>query len=207
MARTVDPERHEARRLAIVDAALTCFARHGYEGATTSIICAEAGIGSGTFFHYFPTKLDVLLALLDLGTAETRDWFAGHRESTHALEVIEGFVRHSAREMDDPRAPGLVRAVGSVMSQPDVAAALERDTVTLREALRPWVARAQSRGEIRRDMSAQALVVWIQAVLDGYLSVIAAEDDLDPTSRREALMDVVRRILRDEEAGTVAAGP
>ena len=48
MARTVDPERHEARRLVIIDAALTVFAERGYDGATTAEICRRAGIGSGT---------------------------------------------------------------------------------------------------------------------------------------------------------------
>ena len=42
MARTVDPVRYEARRLAIIDAALTCFARDGYDRATTAAICAQA---------------------------------------------------------------------------------------------------------------------------------------------------------------------
>lgn len=62
--RTVDPARHAARRLGIIDAALTRFAADGYEATTTASICAEAGIGSGTFFHYFPTKADVLLGIL-----------------------------------------------------------------------------------------------------------------------------------------------
>ena len=75
MARTVDPVRHEARRLAIIDAALTCFAADGFDRTTTATICRTAGIGSGTFFHYFPTKLGVLLAIIELGTSDTAAWF------------------------------------------------------------------------------------------------------------------------------------
>ena len=45
MARTVDPAKHEARRLQIIDAALTWFATDGYERATTAAICRTAGIG------------------------------------------------------------------------------------------------------------------------------------------------------------------
>src|SRR5690625_1722177 len=72
VARTIDPERHRARRLHIIDAALTVFAERGYTGATTAAICREAGIGSGTFFHYFETKKSVLLAILELGIEETQ---------------------------------------------------------------------------------------------------------------------------------------
>ena len=45
MARTVDPQRHEQRRLQIIDAALTCFAARGYDGTSTAALCREAGIG------------------------------------------------------------------------------------------------------------------------------------------------------------------
>lgn len=198
MARTIDPQRHLARRLAIIDAALTCFARSGYERATTSDICAEAGIGSGTFFHYFPTKLDVLLALLRLGTDEIPAWFEEQRHSTDPLGVIESFVLRSAAEMDDPRAPGLVRAVGAMMSNPHVAAALDRETAVTRDGLRPWVEQAIVRGQIRSDLPAATLVAWIQAVLDGYLGVIVADDAIDRTQRRDTLVDVVRRVLAAE---------
>ena len=195
MARTVDPQRHQARRLAIIDAALTCFARSGYDRATTSDICAEAGIGSGTFFHYFPTKLDVLLGLLRLGTDEIPAWFDERAHSTDPLAVIEAFVLRSAAEMDDPRAPGLVRAVGAMMSHPDVAAALDHETTVTRENLGPWVERAIAQGQIRSDLPAATLVAWIQAILDGYLGVIVADGTVDPVQRRQTLVDVVRRLL------------
>ena len=198
MARTINPQRHLARRLAIIDAALTCFARSGYDRATTSDICAEAGIGSGTFFHYFPTKLDVLLALLRLGTDEIPAWFEEQRHSTDPLGVIEAFVLHSAAEMDDPRAPGLVRAVGAMMSNPDVAAALDRETAVTRDGLRPWVEQAIVRGQIRSDLPAATIVAWIQAVLDGYLGVLVADDAIARTQRQETLVDVVRRVLATE---------
>ena len=195
MARTVDPQRHQERRLAIIDAALTCFARSGYDHATTSDICAEAGIGSGTFFHYFPTKLDVLLGLLRLGTDEVPTWFEEQRDGADPLAVIEAFVLRSAAEMDDPRAPGLVRAVGAMMWHPDVTAALDQETAVTRGNLQPWVERAIDRGQIRSDLPAATLVAWIQAVLDGYLGVIVADDAVDPAQRRHTLVDVVRRLL------------
>ena len=111
MARTVDPERHLARRLVIIDAALTCFAATGYAGTSTAAICREAGIGSGTFFHYFPTKQSLLLAILALGTEETRAWFDARADDADALAVVEAYVDHTAEEMSEPRL-GRVRPGG-----------------------------------------------------------------------------------------------
>ena len=156
VARTVDPAKHAARRLQIIDAGLTCFAAHGYDGATTALICREAGIGSGTFFHYFPTKADLLVATLELGTGETEEWFAARRGRPDAVEVLREYVAHAAAESADPRVPGFVRAVGAVMSEPRIAAALAADERTLRVGLLPWVRKAQAAGQVRTDLSAPA---------------------------------------------------
>ena len=195
MARTVDPERHAARRLVIIDAGLTVFAAHGYDGATTARICREAGIGSGTFFHYFPTKADLLLAILDLGTGETRDWFAEQQGRTDAADVVWDYVVHAASEATDPRVPGFVRAVGAVMGEPRIAAALAADERALREGLLPWVRKARAAGEVRADLSAARLTDWLMLLLDGFLGRLAGGDAF--TARRETpvLLDAARRLL------------
>ena len=194
MARTVDPVRHEARRLAIVDAALTCFAADGFDRTTTAAICRAAGIGSGTFFHYFPTKLGVLLAIIEVGTRETAAWFEAQRGRSDPVGVLLDHVAHAANEGADPRVGGFVRAVGAVMSDPEVAAALAQDEAVLHEGLLPWVEAAQRSGEIRDDLPAGRLTDWIMVLLDGYLGRIAGEQ-FDPVAERGMLLDTARRLI------------
>jgi AcrR family transcriptional regulator len=195
MARTVDPEKHLARRLVIIDAALTCFAAHGYAGTSTAAICRQAGIGSGTFFHYFPTKQSLLLAILAYGTDETREWFEAHAADPDPLAVVEAYLDHTAEEMSDPRLAGFVRAVGAVMGEPEVEAALALDARVLQEALEPWVARAQESGQVRTDLSARDLTAWVLVVLDGFLGRLAVDAGFTADSQRATLRDVVRRLL------------
>jgi AcrR family transcriptional regulator len=195
VARTVDPERHAARRLVIIDAALTCFATHGYDGATTAAICREAGIGSGTFFHYFPTKADVLLGILDLGTQETGEWFAAQAGRSDPGEVLLDYVAHAAADATDPRVPGFVRAVGAVMTEPRVAAALAADERTLRGGLVPWVRAARSAGEVRSDLSAARLTDWLMLLLDGFLGRLASGDAFTAKRETPVLLDAARRLL------------
>lgn len=195
MARTVDPARHEARRMHIVDAALTCFAELGVEGATTAAICRRAGIGSGTFFHYFPTKTDVLVAVLDVGTAETRAWFASQEGRQDPSGVLEDYLDRTAAELADPRVAGFVRAVWAVMGDARVAAALQRDEEAVADGLLPWVRAAQRAGEVRDDVPTGRLVTWLTAVVDGFLGQVAAQR-LDPRAEAGMLRDVVRRLLR-----------
>jgi AcrR family transcriptional regulator len=49
-------------RRAIERAALDLFDEHGFEGTTIDDIAAAADIAPRTFFHYFPSKEDVVLA-------------------------------------------------------------------------------------------------------------------------------------------------
>ena len=195
MARKVDPERHEQRRLAIIDAGLTCFAELGYDGATTARICRQAGIGSGTFFHYFPTKAALLLAILDYGTRETSTWFAAQTGRSDAAQVVRDWVRHTADDVTDPRVPGFVRAVGAVMTEPDVAVALAADDDAQRRNLRLWIRRAQQAGEVRTDVSAPALTSWVMLILDGFLGRLATETTFSAAGQRRMLLDTIDRLL------------
>lgn len=195
MARTVDPEKHLARRLVIIDAALTRFAADGYERTTTAAICRQAGIGSGTFFHYFPTKQQVLLAILAHGTEETRAWFAERAADEDPLAVIEAYLDHTVADMSDPRLPGFVRAVGAVMGEPEVEAALALDAAVLQGGLEPWVGRAQRSGQVRDDLDPPALTAWLLVVLDGFLGRLAVDATFTAEEQGSTLRDVVRRLL------------
>ncbi len=195
MARTVDPERYAARRLQIIDAAVTRFAADGYVGATTASICRTAGIGSGTFFHYFPTKADVLLGVLAEGTEETRAWFAAQDGRDDPLAVLRDWVRRSVDELADPRLAGFVRAVGAVMTEPAVAAALARDEQVQQDGLERWVDRARSGGQVRQDRSAAELAAWLALVLDGFVARLAGDDWFTAHGQGDMLLETVDRLL------------
>lgn len=55
----------EQKRRAILEASAKVFAKHGYHAATVSQIAEAHGIGLGTFYRYFDSKLDVFHAVID----------------------------------------------------------------------------------------------------------------------------------------------
>lgn len=196
MARTVDPERYLARRLHIVDAALTCFAREGFDRTTTASICRAASIGSGTFFHYFPTKKAVLLAILELGAGETRGWFEAQVERTDAAGVVADYVEHCLDDYGDPRLSGFVRAVGAVTGDPEVASALELDERAQVDGLGPWLAAAQRAGAVRAGVPAERLATWVFLLLDGFVARLAGDEAFTVEGERDLLVETVARLLR-----------
>jgi AcrR family transcriptional regulator len=58
-------QRSEETRTRILEAALRRFANHGYNAASVDEICADAGVSKGAFYHHFPSKQAIFLALLD----------------------------------------------------------------------------------------------------------------------------------------------
>jgi AcrR family transcriptional regulator len=57
-------QRAEETRGRILDAAVKRFAIAGYDGASVDDICTEAGVSKGAFYHHFPTKQAIFLALM-----------------------------------------------------------------------------------------------------------------------------------------------
>jgi AcrR family transcriptional regulator len=63
-------QRSEETRAHILSAAQKKFSSSGYDAASVDDICAEAGVSKGAFYHHFPTKQAVFLALFE-------DWLKG----------------------------------------------------------------------------------------------------------------------------------
>lgn len=57
---------HEEKKAEIIQAAIECFARYGFEGTTNKLIAKEAGLNSASLiYHYFPSKTSLFEACLN----------------------------------------------------------------------------------------------------------------------------------------------
>jgi AcrR family transcriptional regulator len=85
-------EIQEQNRKLLLEFAAQEFARESYHGANTNRISKSAGFAAGTIFNYFPTKNDLMLALLE-GTAQAHYDFvvAAVRQSEEPQRRLEIF--------------------------------------------------------------------------------------------------------------------
>ena len=58
-------QRSEETRAHLLEASLKQFSSSGYDAASVDDICAEAGVSKGAFYHHFPSKQAVFLALFE----------------------------------------------------------------------------------------------------------------------------------------------
>ena len=53
----------QERQTQIIDAAIRCFQRKGFENTTVDDIAAEFGLSKGSIYWHYPSKKDILVAV------------------------------------------------------------------------------------------------------------------------------------------------
>jgi AcrR family transcriptional regulator len=97
MARTVgsDGERTEA---AIRGAAAALIARHGYDAVSMRQLAGEVGVQAAALYRYFPTKEDLLFALMEGHMSDlAASWQAMRPASPDPAGRLAAFVEHHIR--------------------------------------------------------------------------------------------------------------
>ena len=94
----------ERTREAIIDAALDLFERNGYDATTVEDIAAAADVSPRTFFRYFESKLDLIMAR---STTHSEKGIGPLLAARPADESVLEAVRHVVRtelehQLDDP---------------------------------------------------------------------------------------------------------
>lgn len=193
------PTERRDRRADIVDAAYRNFAQQGYERTSTAQICRSAGVSSGTFFHYFPTKASVLVAVLEDGLAHTREVLESIRQTAErdAQGALERWRDHVLEEASDDDLAGFVALVAGMPDTPDVAALLRDEATLVREVLTELATAGQAQGVVRDDRSPDRIAVWLGIVADGVLHHALDEGGVSPQLRTE-LADALARLVRPQ---------
>jgi TetR/AcrR family fatty acid metabolism transcriptional regulator len=161
----------EARRRAILEAAVRVFARKGAHATRVGDIAAEAGVSHGLLYHYFSSKDEVLETVIADSWGRLVDALRtvveGDGEPDEKLRHVVAILLRSWRfEPDAVRV--LVREVGR-------GPKLEAHVDELRDAfysIRAIVEEGQSRGMFRKDVDARqaSWVVYgaIEELLTGW---------------------------------------
>ena len=177
----------------ILEAAARVYAKHGFRGATTRLIAAEAGVNEVTLFRTFGSKGALLEAVLDENDSseevnplpdppvdperELTVWVTTHLERIRSLR------------------PMLIHAISEYEERPEVAEFACRGRVDVHHHISEYVTRLHQLGLADRDADvAAAVTMLISAVMSDAMGRPMAPHTFPPLD--EAPHRYVRCFLR-----------
>lgn len=148
MATALLKDKMEAKRCAILNAALALFAKHGFEGTPVPDIAAKAKVAAGTIYRYFPSKEALVNVLYrtwkrDFLTAVAQDFpaeGAPREQFRHLWNAMRDF------QLDSPKAFHFLEMHFHAPYLDQASLAVEDEVM---EFVRTYVRSAQRAGAIR----------------------------------------------------------
>lgn len=182
----------------VVEAAVLCFAEHGFDATSTRMISDRAGVAEATIFRHFGTKKALLMRIAEpvvkrlLAPAASAE-AAELQERSADFRVFVRAIMLSRLAFADKYAP-LVRIVlQEYMVNADLRAMLKNHVGGVLDKVADEAHRSfQSTGQIR-DLPPKQLLQWSMSLLAGYYMnrSILAPGDWDDEAEVDAMLDFI----------------
>jgi AcrR family transcriptional regulator len=188
-----------ATRAAVREAALRLSLRHGVENVTVEQIAAESDIALRTFFNYYASKEEAIVATAAAGADAL---VAEFRARPRTESVLHAFREAVLVVMDQSATPSLehVKALRLIRKAPSLVpqqlAVLAAQEKALADAITERISPGHS--AVYPAVSATAALATLRVVLDRWLDHVADTADSPPVDAPRAEID--------EAIGELAAG-
>jgi AcrR family transcriptional regulator len=151
------PKSEETRR-ALLDAAARLFAEHGYHETSVPDIVQAAGVGHGTFYEYFGSRRDILLALTGPVTDTSRRPSLMSRNLADRIRAeIFWYLSDHVEHLDLSK---VWHAASNF--EPEIAETRRRERARRIERVRKGIESADARPDIEPGIAAAALVAMLE---------------------------------------------
>jgi AcrR family transcriptional regulator len=187
-----------ATRQKILDATVTCLARLGYAGCSTTAVVREAGVSQGALFRYFPTRSQLLgAAIADLFERFVRDYDGAFQAAAAGGEDrISVAIGLLWQVFTAPPMHAVFEIYLAARTDPDLAAAIAPALMLHRENML-----AEARALFPELASACDFEVVIMGVIATLQGVALQHAALRDASAAELELRFVRRLCARELAG------
>lgn len=185
----VSQDQLDARRREILAAARTCFARHGYEGATVRRLEEATGLSRGAIFHHFRDKESLFLAVAEDDAAAMVETVA--RDGL--VQVMRDLLARAASPETTGWLGSQLEVSRRLRTDPAFAKRWEARLEAISAATRERLARQREAGVLRADVPLEVLAQFLQLAYDGlvlHLAMGRQTDHLGP------VLDLVEAAVR-----------
>lgn len=196
MARTIDPLRHAAKRLEILEAANRCFCRTGLRAIAVSEICAEAGISPGHLYHYFDCKDDIIEELAKGRLDTARDSLdAALAQDSPAIEILVDEVTALAAGDRAITAALLFDVLADSARNESIARIVRECHAGMADALCAVLRQGQADGEIDRSLDPRHAASMLISLVDAAQSLSLRDPEMDRQHALQMFARVIRSFL------------
>ncbi len=183
----------DAKRKALLAAAMAVIAEHGYSGASLRKVAERAGHTTGAVTYYFENK-EGMMAAVTRSLFEMFDPVSG--AGAKRIDVRAGLKRSFYWAGDNESAwLALFQVLAHARHEPAFAGMVQKLYARFREHLTDAVARGQAEGSIRNDIAAEILADQISAISDGWMVMSPIEPERFRPARLEALLDATQKLI------------
>ena len=184
------------RREQILDAAVVCFAKHGFHQASMHDISAEAGISVGLIYRYFENKEAVISAMADRHKKEIGEVLERARQAPTLLEALEIlFTAHCCEESPKVQSAFVVDLYAEAARNPHIAELVRDVLQTAMDGVTDVIARSPEAKNAARGLTPSDQAELIFAVARGMLMRdVLQPQELTAAERRARQLEVTRRL-------------
>lgn len=181
----------EARRQQILQAASACFGRQGFHKTTMQDICAEASLSPGAVYSYFPSKEEIIEAMV---AERRRLGFVRIEEARRLSSTADAFRTLSGAfdELDDIAGCAVdVELWGEAFRNPRIAGALRDDVAAVCDAFAEIIRVAQKRGDINPDIDPHSVARITLSLFHG----MVIQKSLDPSINLKGYVEAINAMM------------
>lgn len=193
--RTVDPERAAKRRRQILDAAVVCFQKKGFHGASMSSICSEAKMSPGHLYHYFRSKEDLVEAIVEEDSVDSEAMMRELLLSSNILEAllqrVETIWTKELRISRTLRTEILAEACRNRR----ISEIFRKHDGRIRRTLSEILMSAQEKNQVNKSIDPEGFATFIIGMISGLTSSYEAGCAIDIDRTTQAIRTMLAQML------------
>jgi TetR/AcrR family transcriptional regulator, repressor for uid operon len=186
------------RRTQILEAAVVCFAKHGFHQASMHDISAEAGISVGLIYRYFENKEEVISAMAARHKKEIQDVVERARQASTLLESLEIlFTAHCCESSPQIHSAFVVDLYAEASRNIQIKNLVGDVLQTAMDGVTDVIARSPEARNAAHGLAPKELSELIFAVARGMLMRdILQPQEMTAAERRTRQLEVTRQLWR-----------
>ncbi len=162
----------EVRQAQLLEAGLRCFGKNGFYASTMDQIVEASGLSKGSLYRFFPSKDDLLLAIVDSLFAQCRTTLAELEQNLPPMEALKQYCLYNIQTF--ARDPDVICVWLQFSHHPEAKRRIRNLYQADRKDFARILRQAGKNGDIDLE-SANTSADTLLALLEGHLAIAAVE--------------------------------